>query len=155
MKYLVGVIAVILLGIGTFAVMHKVSPVAWGLWGTTNTHAGIALDGYDPVSYFSAPGPVKGSDEYAYDFADATWYFSSAANRDMFAADPERYAPQFGSFCAFAVSKGFTADSDPQAWHVDNDRLYVFADAGVRDQWADAIGEGSLDSSNANWAKRD
>ena len=154
MKYLLGVVAVILLGIGAFAVMHKVSPVSWGLWGTTNTDAGIALDGYDPVSYFSEPGPVKGSGEYTYGFADATWHFSSAANRDMFAADPERFAPQYGSFCAFAVSKGFTADSDPEAWYVGNDRLYVFADPGVRDQWVNALGEGSLDSANANWAKR-
>ena len=71
-----------------------------------------------------------------------------------FAADPEAYAPQFGGFCSFAVSKGFTADISPDAWHVEDGKLYVFADKNVRDDWVATLGEGSLEASTAKWATR-
>ena len=154
MKYLAIGIAVILVLVVGFAVLKKVSPLGWGMWGTTNTSGGVALRGYDAVSYFEDGGPKKGSDEYAFGWSDAAWHFASAANRDRFAAEPERFAPQFGGFCAFAVSKGFTADPDPQAWHIGEGRLFVFADTKVRDDWVAGLGEGSFERSKTNWAKR-
>lgn len=154
MKFLAAVILIIVLGVGAFAVVEKVSPVAWGWFGTTNTEAGVALKGYDPMAYFIDDGPLKGSADYAYDYGDATWHFASARNRDLFAGDPAHYAPQFGGFCAYAVSKGFTADADPEAWHIEGGRLYVFADGDVRDKWVGALGEGSLQRANENWARR-
>ena len=63
-------------------------------------------------------------------------------------------APQFGGFCAFAVSKGFTADPTPEAWHIEDGKLYVFADQNVRDDWVATLAEGSLERSQKNWAKR-
>ena len=72
----------------------------------------------------------------------------------LFSADPETYAPQFGGFCSFAVSKGFTADIMADAWHIEDEKLYVFADINVRDEWVRTIGEGSLEKSTTNWAKR-
>jgi YHS domain-containing protein len=150
---LVGVAAVLVL-VGTFAVVKKVSPVGWGLWGQYNTSSGLALKGYDPVAYFSDQKPVPGKSEYAYDWNGATWQFSSAENRDQFSGNPETFAPQFGGFCSFAVSKGFTADISPDAWQIEGGKLYLFADQNVRDSWVASMGEGSLDNSAANWKKR-
>lgn len=154
MKYLyiaIGIIVVLIVG---FATIKKVSPVSWGLWGTTNTSSGLAVHGYDAVAYVADGKAIPGTADHSYDWADASWQFSSAANRDAFEADPERYAPRFGGFCSFAVSKGFTADSDPEAWHVENGHLYLFADTNVRDEWVAGLAEGSLAASEANWAKR-
>ncbi len=154
MKYLYIGIAVILVLVAGFATIKKVSPVSWGVWGSTNTSGGVALRGYDPVSYFNEGAPLQGSGEHVFNGSDATWHFSSAANRDQFAANPERFAPQFGGFCAFAVSKGFTADPDPEAWHINDGALFVFADTKVRDDWLAGLEDGSLQQSQTNWAKR-
>ena len=154
MKYAGIAVAVIVVAILSFATVKKVSPVGWGFWGTTNTSSGVALHGYDPVAYFEDGSPVSGNDEYTLEWHDATWQFSSAQNRQLFEENPEQYAPQFGGFCAFAVSKGFTADPAPDAWHIADGKLYVFADQNVRDDWVATIDEGSLQQSRDNWAKR-
>ena len=154
MKYVYGGVALVIVLVGTFATVKKVSPLSWGWWGTTNTAEGLALKGYDPVEYLNSAAATPGNNAHTSEWGDATWYFSTAANRDLFASDPERYTPRYGSFCAFAASKGFTADSDPEAWYVHDDRLYVFADKNVRDQWVDGLADGSLEASDANWAKR-
>jgi YHS domain-containing protein len=153
MWILVGIAAVLVL-LGTILVIKKVSPLGWGWWGDYNTSSGIALKGYDPVAYLSDNKPVKGSSEYAYDWRGATWQFASAENRDRFASDPETFAPQFGGFCSFAVSKGFTADVSSDAWHIEEGRLYLFADQNFRDKWVAGLGEGSLQQSSAKWKSR-
>lgn len=154
MKYAYIAIAVVVVLVATFMTVKKVSPAAWGWWGTTNVSSGVALQGNDPVAYFDTSAPVAGNPNYTHNWADATWQFSSAENRDRFVADPEQFAPQFGSFCAFAMSKGFTADSSPDAWHIQGGRLYVFADKNVRDDWVAGLAEGSLKASEESWRKR-
>ena len=154
MKYLYIGIAVLVVLVATFAVVKKVSPAGWGMWGTTNTSSGVALHGHDPVAYFEASATTLGDAKYSHQWADATWQFQSEENRDRFAANPEQFAPQFGSFCAFAMSKGFTADTDPEAWHIQDGQLYVFADQNVRDDWVAALPDGSLEASQTSWAKR-
>ena len=151
-KILIGIAVVVVL-VGTFATVKKVSPVGWGMWGSYNTSSQIALKGYDAVSYFSGEQPVMGDGEFSYDWGDATWQFVSAENMALFSAGPEAYAPQFGGFCSFALSKGFTADISHDAWHIEDGKLYVFADQNVRDDWVATIDEGSLEKSTANWAK--
>ena len=87
-----------------------------------------AVDGADVVAYFSLePGDdyVKGKKEFSHEYMGATWYFSTAENRDLFAANPEKYAPQYGGYCAFAVSHGFTKPISPKYWHVIDDKLYL------------------------------
>jgi YHS domain-containing protein len=153
-KYLSIGIAVVLALVITFATVKKVSPVGWGMWGTTNVSSGVALKGHDPVAYFNSAIATVGNSEHSFDFADATWHFANAENRELFAANPTRYAAQFGSFCAFAVSKGFTADIDPEAWHIEADQLYVFADQSVRDDWVAGLASGTLTASEENWKKR-
>jgi YHS domain-containing protein len=154
MKYVYIFIAVVILLVGGFATVKKVSPVSWGWWGTTNTSSGLALKGYDPVAYFDSGAPVEGDPEFTAEWADAMWQFASAEHRERFVANPEQYAPQFGGFCAFAVSKGFTADVSPDAWYVEDGKLYVFADQKVRDQWVAGLPDGTLDQSGSNWAER-
>jgi YHS domain-containing protein len=154
MKYVYIFIAVIVLLVGGFATVKKVSPVSWGWWGTTNTSSGVAMKGYDPVAYFDTGAPVKGVADYSTEWANATWQFASAEHRDRFVADPEQYAPQFGGYCSFAVSKGFTADISPDAWDIEDGRLYLFADQNVRDEWVGGLPEGTLEKSTANWANR-
>ncbi len=154
MKYAGIAVTFIIIAIVAFATVKKVSPVGWGMWGTTNTASGVALHGHDPVAYFDQGSTVMGSSEHSFEWNEAVWQFSSDENMQRFAGDPGNYAPQFGSFCAFAVSKGFTADIMPDAWHIEDGVLYVFADKNVRDEWVAALPDGSLQQSRDKWAKR-
>ena len=153
MWVLIGIGVVVVL-VATFLVVMKVSPVGWGYWGNYNTSSGIALKGYDPVAYFDDGQPTPGDNQISHEWAGVTWHFSSAENKNQFSSSPESYAPQYGGFCSFAVSKGFTADISPDAWHIENQNLYVFADKNVRDDWVATLSDGSLTKSDANWSKR-
>jgi YHS domain-containing protein len=86
----------------------------------------IALAGYDPVSYFTQARPEKGSREFWYAFDDAVYLFSGAKHRALFAADPERYAPQYHGYCTMKVSERERAEADPEAWVIVEGKLYVF-----------------------------
>ena len=113
---------------------------------------GTAVGGYDPVAYFKHGKPVKGSPQITLTHQGATWRFASAANRDAFQAAPDRYAPRFGGYCAWAVSQGYTAKGDPRYWKIVDGRLYLNYSAGVQKQWAGDIA-GNIAKGNANWPK--
>lgn len=85
-----------------------------------------ALSGYDPVSYFTDGRPEKGSDEFWHAFDDAIYLFRNAEHQALFAAEPERYAPQYAGFCAGGVSKGYKTEPDPEAWMIVSGKLFVF-----------------------------
>lgn len=116
------------------------------------TFTGVAIKGYDPVAYFTAAKPVKGSADYAHEWNGAEWRFASAGNRDLFKAEPEKYAPQFGGYCAWAVSRGYTAGIDPDAWKIVEGRLYLNYSAKVQAQWAEDV-SGNIAKARANWPK--
>jgi YHS domain-containing protein len=111
---------------------------------------GLAIHGTDPVAYFTEGAAVTGSPEYTYDWGNATWQFASAENRDLFAANPQQYAPQYGGFCAWAVSQGYTASIDPNAWRIVEGRLYLNYSPGVQRQWEQDI-PGNISRADANW----
>lgn len=114
--------------------------------------ARVALKGYDPISYFTDGKPEKGSSEFTFPFDDTTYWFKSAEHRDKFAADPERYAPQFDGFCTIQLSRGLKVEADPEAWTITNGKLYVFsAKRGVPvfEQQPVAI----ADKARENWPK--
>jgi YHS domain-containing protein len=111
---------------------------------------GIAIRGYDPVAYFQQGKPVRGSASHTHEWSGATWRFASAASRDAFAADPQKYAPQYGGFCAWAVSQGYTASIDPQAWKVVDGRLYLNYSRGVQRTWERDV-SGNIAKANGNW----
>lgn len=114
------------------------------------TSGGVAIEGYDPVAYFKAGKPVRGSSEFTAAHDGATWRFASAANRDAFAAKPSAFAPQFGGYCAWAVSQGYTAKIDPDAWKVVGGKLYLNYSKSVQGRWAQDI-PGNIKKGNTNW----
>ena len=95
-----------------------------------NDHA--AISGYDPVAYVTDSAPVKGSKEFSYQWKGADWYFASAEHRDLFKANPEKYAPQYGGYCAYAAAKNALAPIDPAAWSIVGGKLYLNNSLSVR-----------------------
>lgn len=92
----------------------------------------VALQGYDPVSYFADGRPEKGSSAFWLAFDDTVYLFKNAEHRAAFANDSERYAPQYDGFCAMTVSTGVKAEADPEAWIIADGKLFVFrSKAGV------------------------
>lgn len=114
------------------------------------TKSGLALKGYDAVAYFTKSTPTKGSPEFTHSWNGATWQFASAANRDSFAQDPTRFAPQFGGYCAWAVSKNYTADADPTAWKIVDGKLYLNYNQEVQKMWSQDI-PGRIQAASKNW----
>ncbi len=104
-------------------------PIYTGLF--SNTGAG----GYDPVSYFQAGQPVKGSDEYTTEYKGATWRFANAENLKLFQADPMRYTPVYGGYCAWAVSHGKLAKGDPLQWSIVDGKLYLNYNETFKKRW--------------------
>ncbi len=111
---------------------------------------GIAVSGFDPVASFTEGRARMGSDTIIAQHQGVEWRFSSAANRALFLANPARYAPQFGGFCSWAVSQGYTAPADPEAWAIHDGRLYLNYDFAIRDRWATDI-PGHIALGNRNW----
>jgi YHS domain-containing protein len=111
---------------------------------------GVAIEGTDPVAYFDQGRPVEGSSDFEHEWMGATWRFVSAENRDRFAADPEKYAPQYGGYCAWAVSQGYTAKIDPEAWSIVDDKLYLNYSKDVQKQWSADV-PGNIAKGDANW----
>jgi YHS domain-containing protein len=96
------------------------SPIA-----AVNTEHGLAIKGYDPVSYFTTGKPTPGLAQFSTTYKGATYRFTSAENRDRFIAAPEKFVPQYGGYCAYAISLNKIADIDPDEWTIVNDKLYL------------------------------
>lgn len=109
-----------------------------------------AVKGHDVVAYFTEGRPVEGRSEFSHEWKGTTWRFSSAANRDLFAAEPEKYAPQYGGFCAWAVSQGYTAGIDPDAWKIVDGKLYLNYSKSVQKQWEEDV-PGNIVKADGNW----
>jgi YHS domain-containing protein len=93
----------------------------------------VALKGHDPVSYFTAERPVKGTSSLNYDFDDSRYLFSTPKNKALFAANPDRYAPQFTGLCTMGLASGMKVEADPSNYLVRDGKLYVFSSAESRD----------------------
>ena len=90
------------------------------------TDTPLAIQGYDPVAYFTDGKPTRGTPEYEYQWDEHRYRFASAEHRDLFKADPVRYAPQFGNYCAMALALGKVVVANPEHWMVSGNKLYVF-----------------------------
>ena len=90
-----------------------------------NTDHGLAIKGYDPVSYFTTGQPTPGLPQFSITYKGAVYRFASAENRDRFIATPEKFVPQYGGYCAYAISLNKIADIDPEEWAIVNDKLYL------------------------------
>ncbi|WP_147105743.1 YHS domain-containing (seleno)protein [Tateyamaria sp. syn59] len=111
---------------------------------------GIAVDGSDVVAYFTEGTPVKGSADFTHTWNGVDWHFASAANRNTFAADPEAYAPQYGGYCAWAVSEGYTASTIPEAWKIVDGKLYLNFNRRIQRRWERDI-PARIAAGDANW----
>lgn len=109
-----------------------------------------AIGGYDAVAYFTDGEPVKGSDAFKTEWKGVTWKFSSAENLEAFEEDPEAYAPQYGGYCAWAVSQGYTAKGDPKYWAVRDGKLYLNYNKDVQDTWS-TDPDGFIALADQNW----
>lgn len=125
--------------------LGKVDPI-------NKTFSGVAIKGYDPVAYFTEGRPVKGRSEFQYEWLGATWQFANAANRDAFAKNSIKYAPQFGGYCAWAVSQGYTAGIDPAAWKIVEGKLYLNYSKSVQQKWEQDV-PGNIRKGHENWPK--
>lgn len=113
---------------------------------------GIALKGYDPVAYFTVGKPVKGQKEYQFEWKNTKWFFSSSENLAQFQKNPEHYAPQYGGYCAYAVSRGTTADIDPESWAIVNRKLYLNLNKEVQNTW-NKDRAGYIEKADKNWPR--
>jgi YHS domain-containing protein len=109
-----------------------------------------AIRGYDTVAYFTDSRALRGQKEFKHSWNGADWYFSNRENLDQFKSDPETYAPQYGGYCAFAMSKGSYASGDPEAWTIHDGKLYLNYSKAVRNTWSKRIPE-YVKRADRNW----
>src|SRR3954447_16753769 len=113
---------------------------------------GVIIDGYDPVAFFTDNKPVKGDAKFQYTYEDAIYYFMSQEHLDMFKANPEKYKPQFGGWCAYAVSLGRVAPIDVNTFSIVNGRLVIQHNQRAVNGWSKDI-TGSLQLADKYWPK--
>ena len=147
--HLIFIPALLVFGFGLFGGSSSVH--AGGLI-NTGYFGGIAIKGYDPVAYFTKGRAMKGSKEFAHEWLGETWHFANANHRGLFAADPVKYAPQFGGYCADGVAYGQnTANIDPEAWRIIDGKLYLNYDKGAAAELEEVPGQ--LTKAKTNWPK--
>lgn len=134
--------ALVLLGVSvgaTVAASAADEPIYTGLFNNR------AVSGYDTVAYFTEGKPVKGNKKFRTDYMDTEWRFSSQENLDLFLADPAKYAPQYGGYCAWAMgggdngTRGYKASGDPKQWEIVDGKLYLNYNAEIKDKWVQDI----------------
>lgn len=116
----------------------------------TNVLTGVAISGYDPVAYFTEDAAIQGSPEFSHQWNGVVWYFTSAANRDVFAASPQTYAPLFGGHCAMSMARGHLSNGNPQIFRIAGERLMLFYSIGNRAAF-DMAPASALTEAAANW----
>lgn len=128
----------------TLNVYAKTDPVYTGFFSS------LAVGGYDVVAYFVESKPIKGKSIYSIEYMGAKWRFKSAENLMAFKAEPEKFAPQYGGYCAWAVSQGYTAKGNPKIWRIENGKLYLNYDDDVQATWETDI-PGFVGQADKKW----
>lgn len=116
----------------------------------TSFFGDLALHGYDPVAYHTEGKPVEGSKEFTAEHGGGTYRFSSASNRDVFAANPDKYLPAYGGYCAWAMAEGKKADVNPKNWKIVAGKLYLNFNSDVQEKW-EADVPGFITKANARY----
>jgi hypothetical protein len=112
----------------------------------------IAINGYDTVAYFKAGKALKGIESFTFQWHNMTWYFLSGENRDLFATSPEKYAPQYDGYCAWAMTEARKAITDPEVWTIVNGKLYLNCSKTAYEKWSRDI-PGNIKKADTNWLK--
>lgn len=136
----------------SLAVLTVVSAAAWAMTKPTiNVSRGqLALRGYDAVAYWDDGRSIRGDAAFEYRWNDAVSRFATAEHRERFAKEPERFAPQFGGYCAYAVSRGYTADGDPNVWRIVDRRVYLNYSKHAQELWEEDV-PGNIAKGRHNW----
>ena len=111
---------------------------------------GIAIQGYDPVAYFTEGKAVRGSNSFSHEWLGATWHFASAEHRDLFAVDPVKYAPQYGGYCTSGIVGASLHGADPRIWRIVDGKLYLNSSEYAMKRFADSAPRG-IEASDAKW----
>jgi YHS domain-containing protein len=115
-----------------------------------NTHSTPGLSGYDPVAYHTEGMPVKGSGYHVAEHEGVTYLFANKKNRKKFEADPRKYLPAYGGFCAYGVSLGKKFASDPEVWRIENGKLFLNLDGDIQRKWEKDL-SGHIRKADVNW----
>jgi YHS domain-containing protein len=142
-----GKLAILLLALaGSVSARADIDPVYTGFFSNE------AIRGYDAVAYFTEGKPVKGLDEFSVDYLGAEWKFASQEHLEMFRADPEAYAPQYGGYCAYAVANGETASAEPELWTIHEGKLYLNYNRRINAQFQQDI-DSYIQQADQNWPR--
>jgi YHS domain-containing protein len=123
------------LALALLSSVHAAPPVNTLSGGLFDRQTGTAIMGYDPVAYFTENKPVKGKEEFATEWHGAKWLFASKANMDLFKANPDKYAPQYGGYCAYGVAIDNLVSIEPDKFTIINGKLYLNYDADIQSTW--------------------
>ncbi len=114
---------------------------------------GVAVDGYDSVAYFTDKKPEEGQSDFSVEWKGATWRFADARSRDLFKANPDSYAPQYGGYCSNQMSLGNLSDVDPGVWLIFDDKLYLFGHDVGKERWESTGIAARIKDADENWKK--
>lgn len=141
---------VIIVGIGFAAYLfNPFAEEAKGIVNTLGTN-GIAIKGYDPVAYFTERAPREGKPDYTVEYKGAKWLFVSEKNKALFEANPERYEPAYGGYCAYGVAQNYLVKIEPEAWAIRNDQLYLNYDLDTQKRWSETP-DSYIEQANEKW----
>lgn len=132
------------------AVLFFISSLAKGQTSPYYCEKGIAINGYDAVACFMQNSAVKGSEAFSYQWNNAQWLFSSQSHLDLFKKNPEKYAPQYGGWCAYGVSENHKSPTDPKAFTISGDKLYLNYNTKVMQLWRRDTTK-HINLANQNW----
>jgi len=113
----------------------------------------LAIKGYDTVAYFKLGKATRGSESFTFRWRDMTWHFSSQEHRDLFAAAPEQYAPQYDGYCAWAMTESRLAITDPEVWKIVDGKLYLNCSQAAYEKWSRDI-PGHIRKADAIWKEK-
>jgi YHS domain-containing protein len=123
-------------GLGLSTASWSAAPINTLKPGLFGGHTDTAVQGYDTVAYFTDGKPVKGDPKFQTEWMGAKWQFANQQHLDLFKAEPTKYAPQYGGYCAYGVSRDYLVKIDPEAWSIIDGKLYLNYDADVQKKWA-------------------
>ena len=138
--------------ITTMAVAAPLPAIAQSVPELNLSSSGLAVRGFDLVSYFTVGSPQKGREEFSHNHAGGTYWFTSEANKALFESNPDQYLPAYGGYCAYGTAVNAKVDGDPNIWHIVDDQLYLNITRSVDWVWR-RDPEGYIRKANANWPK--
>ena len=136
----------------SFLLLLLVTNTLWAQTSEVYIAGGKAINGYDAVAYFTEGKPVEGTSKFVYTWNGSNWFFSSDKNWQAFKTNPQNYAPQYGGYCAYGMSEGYKAPTDPQAWTIVDGKLYLNYNKEVQKLWMRSQTR-HINTADKNWPK--